>query len=63
MSDVQFLIMKNLKLQPAERDFFTRVRRAIVANPFSDERAAVDSQLTETKTPLSSEKQLSLIHI
>lgn len=53
--------MKNLKLSTRERDFFAIVRRAIVANPFSDERAAVDSELINGKKTLNNKKQVELL--
>ncbi|MCL7489382.1 MAG: sigma 54-interacting transcriptional regulator [Desulfobulbaceae bacterium] len=37
------------------------VRLAIGANPFSDERTAIDSRLTKNKTPLSNDKQVELL--
>ncbi|RJX17096.1 MAG: sigma-54-dependent Fis family transcriptional regulator [Desulforudis sp.] len=53
--------MQNVKLNATEREFFRMVRLAIGANPFSDERAAIDSRLTQSKTPLSNDKQIKLL--
>lgn len=58
---IQFMIMKNLKLTATEKDFFKKVRLAIVANPFSDEREAVNSQLTQSKSSLSNKKLVELL--
>ena len=53
--------MNILKLSAAERDFFQKVKLAIGANPFSDERTAVDRELTGCKTPLQNKKQVELL--
>jgi DNA-binding NtrC family response regulator len=45
------MIMEKAKLNATEKEFFRMVREAIGANPFSDERAAIDKRLTESKTP------------
>lgn len=55
------MIMKEARLTTEDRAFFRDVRRAITANPFSDERAAVDNRLTRCATPLSGQKQVELL--
>jgi len=58
---VQFMIMKNVKLDTEEKDFFRKVRLAIFANPFSDERAAVDRLLIQKRLPVNREKLVALL--
>lgn len=52
------MIMDTLKLTATERGFFKDVQRAVGANPFSEERAAVDSRLTQRRPSPSSKKQI-----
>lgn len=58
---VQFMIMKNVKLTTIEKSFFRKVRLAIFANPFSDERAAVDRRLIKNSLPPNRKKLVELL--
>lgn len=53
--------MKTLQLSTADRNFFQKVHLAIFANPFGDERAVVDSQLTGKPLSSDREKQVRLL--
>ncbi len=53
------MIMGNMQLDVHDREFFTKVRLAISANPFSDERKDLDSQLTKGRSSLNRGRQTS----
>jgi len=55
------MIMNKLTLKATEKEFFRRVRLAIFTNPFSDERAAVDSRLLKRKLPRDSRNRVELL--
>jgi len=61
MAYVQLMTMKVMRLHASDREFFAKVRQAIFTNPFSDERAAVDSQLTGRTVPPDRENQVRLL--
>jgi len=61
MSNVHLVIMEKAKLNATEKEFFRMVRLAIGANPFSDERAAIDSRLTGNRAPLDARKLVQLL--
>ncbi len=48
-------------LGPEEREFFTLVRAATFANPFSDERVAIDLQITGLSPTASHEKRVNAL--
>ena len=53
--------MAKTKLTTEERCFFEKVRLAVFANPFSDERAAVDRQLVKKRPPSNRKKLVDLL--
>ena len=61
MANVHFMIMEKKQLNATEREFFRLVRQAIGANPFSDERAAIDSRLTGRQVPPDPGKLVRLL--
>ena len=48
-------------LKSEERDFFTLVRRAAFANPFSDERSEIDLQISGSDTWASQEERIKAV--
>ena len=61
MLRVQLMTMKTLLLEPKDRVFFQKVRLAIFANPFSDERVLVDYQLTGKRVSSGRNEQVRLL--
>lgn len=61
MAIVQLMIMETSTLKTEDREFFSKVRLAIFLNPFSDERSAVDRELTAAGSSMDKERQIQLL--
>ena len=61
MFDIQFLIMNKIQLTSADREFFSKIRMAIGANPFGERRIALDRLLTGSSSALSTDKVFELL--